>query len=618
VKRRLIAPLLLLAAVAVVGASANTRPPGLTHGQRIRADKLVSQFENSTSKIQYCYIGALDDGRGYTAGRAGFTSATGDLLEVAERYTKAVPDNPLKDLLPRLRELAANGDGSLDGLEKLPQAWRDTCKDPRQRRIQDAVVDELYYDPALKHWRKLGLRRPLSLAAIYDAEIQHGDGEDPDGVPAMLKRATTRAHGTPKRSGISERRFLLAFIHVRRATLAHAHDPSTRAAWAQTVERADVWRQLVETGQWSLASPIRVHTPNYNFTIRKASATAAAPRVREYPVPTASSRPITIALGPDRAMWFSEYGAGKIGRISTKGKVKEFTVPTQNSAPAQIALGPDGALWFAEDNGNKIGRITTKGKIREFPVPTPSSRPTGLVAGPDGALWFTEATGNKVGRIATDGKITEYPIPTGTSYPQGIVAGPDGALWFGEAIGNKIGRITTKGVITEFAIPTPNSASGGLATGPDKAVWFAEFNGDKVGRIATDGTITEYPVPASGSQPDQIAAGPDGALWFSEQGIDKIGRITTKGKLTEIPLPHSKSYASGVASGPGDGALWFTEQAGRIGRIQALSKKALRAHARKACVAERKRIGAKAFARKYGRGKRHRDALGRCVTRRLR
>src|SRR5436305_8124443 len=105
--------LLLLIGLCLAAAPAVRAAP-LTHAQRIRADKLISQFENSTSTIQYCYIGALDDGRGYTAGRAGFTSATGDLLEVAELYTHAVPGNPLADLLPRLRELAANQDGSLD------------------------------------------------------------------------------------------------------------------------------------------------------------------------------------------------------------------------------------------------------------------------------------------------------------------------------------------------------------------------------------------------------------------------------------------------------------------------------------------------------------------------
>jgi chitosanase len=260
---------LLLAATAAVAAPADAgaRQAGLTHAQHVRVDKLISQFENSTSVIQYCYVEALDDGRGYTVGRAGFTSATGDLLEVAERYTDQVPDNPLADLLPTLREKAKNEDGSIDGLEGLPDAWKEACRDPRQRRVQDAIVDEEYYDPAVHEARKRKLRRPLSVAAIYDAEIQHGPGSDPDGVPAMLRRAKKRAGGTP-RSGVSEKRFLRAFIRDRRATLAHAHDPDTRAAWAQTVERADVWMQLLNTGQWQMASPIRVHTPNYNFTIR--------------------------------------------------------------------------------------------------------------------------------------------------------------------------------------------------------------------------------------------------------------------------------------------------------------------------------------------------------------
>src|SRR3954454_5626047 len=152
--------LLSLLAVLVVGAPAAEAAPGLTHAQRIRVDKLISEFENSTPKIQYCYVVALNDGRGYTVGRAGFTSATGALREVAEMYTDAVPGNPLADLLPRLRELAESGDGSTDGLEALPQAWGDTCDDPRQRRIQDDVVDREYYAPAVNLWRRYGLARP--------------------------------------------------------------------------------------------------------------------------------------------------------------------------------------------------------------------------------------------------------------------------------------------------------------------------------------------------------------------------------------------------------------------------------------------------------------------------
>src|SRR3954464_12405167 len=121
--RRPLLALLLVALAALFAATTAGAAPGLTHAQRIRVDKLISQFENSTSRIQYCYVVALDDGRGYTVGRAGFTSATGDLLEGAERYARVVPSNPLADLIPTLREKARNGDGSLHGLEDLPDAW---------------------------------------------------------------------------------------------------------------------------------------------------------------------------------------------------------------------------------------------------------------------------------------------------------------------------------------------------------------------------------------------------------------------------------------------------------------------------------------------------------------
>ena len=39
----------------------------------------------------------------------GFTTATGDFLDVVERYTARVPSNPLAPFLPRLRELDQAG-----------------------------------------------------------------------------------------------------------------------------------------------------------------------------------------------------------------------------------------------------------------------------------------------------------------------------------------------------------------------------------------------------------------------------------------------------------------------------------------------------------------------------
>jgi hypothetical protein len=199
-------------------------------------------------------------------------------------------------------------------------------------------------------------------------------------------------------------------------------------------------------------------------------------------------------------------------------------VPTANSYVCGIAAGPDGALWFTEYGANNIGRITTSGEITEYPVPTVDSHPWWITAGPDAALWFTEAYAYKIGRIATSGEITEYPVPPGNADVSGITPGPDGALWFAETSGNNIGRITTSGAITEYPVPTANSWPFVITAGPDGALWFIEYDGQNIGRITTSGAITEYPVPAAGSWPYGITVGPDGALWFTEYAANKIGQ----------------------------------------------------------------------------------------------
>jgi virginiamycin B lyase len=99
------------------------------------------------------------------------------------------------------------------------------------------------------------------------------------------------------------------------------------------------------------------------------------------------------------SVWFTEYFANQIGRITVGGAITEYPVPTQNSNPDGITAGPDGALWFTEFGADKIGRITTAGIFSEYGVPTTNSGPNQITAGPDGALWFTEYTANQIGQL---------------------------------------------------------------------------------------------------------------------------------------------------------------------------------------------------------------------------
>src|SRR3954453_127546 len=141
-----------------------------------RAAQITSTFENSTLELQYDYVENIRDGRGITAGRVGFTSATGDLLLLVQRYTKAKPDNALAPYIPPLT--AANGTDSVNGLDGLADAWAEAADDPDFRRLQDQLVDELYFVPAMTMATDLGIETPLGQMIFWDTMIQHGAGGD--------------------------------------------------------------------------------------------------------------------------------------------------------------------------------------------------------------------------------------------------------------------------------------------------------------------------------------------------------------------------------------------------------------------------------------------------------
>jgi streptogramin lyase len=58
--------------------------------------------------------------------------------------------------------------------------------------------------------------------------------------------------------------------------------------------------------------------------------------------------------------------------------INEFTIPTADSVPRYITAGPDGNLWFTEFTANNIARMTTAGVITEFPVSTVYMTPEGM------------------------------------------------------------------------------------------------------------------------------------------------------------------------------------------------------------------------------------------------
>jgi virginiamycin B lyase len=315
----------------------------------------------------------------------------------------------------------------------------------------------------------------------------------------------------------------------------------------------------------------------------------AALMIREIPVPTPSSGPSDVTVGPDGALWFTERDADKIGRLGPNGQITEFPLPAGRE-PNGITAGPDGAVWFAETGADRIGRLAPNGNLHEFRTRVRGSAPTQITLGPDGNLWFTETLADRIGMITPTGVLTEVFTGMSSINPEDITTGPDGALWFtafpdpeGTSPG-WVGRITTSFSITLF----PTSTVGddvvvplGIAAGPDGNLWITGPGNGTIGKVTTSGQVTVFHLPEGvAASPAFLTVGADGALWFTEQGLgsqvgdaprafgNKIGRISTAGvfgPLVTVPTPNSMPL--GITQGP-DHRIWFAESAGnKLGRL---------------------------------------------------
>ncbi|MGA8574653.1 MAG: hypothetical protein WB609_03060 [Candidatus Cybelea sp.] len=295
-----------------------------------------------------------------------------------------------------------------------------------------------------------------------------------------------------------------------------------------------------------------------NQANRAALPRQSEPALKLFGTPTKASWPDYIVAGPQHAMWFSEFYADRIGRITMDGKVREFPLPSDNDIEG-ITIGADGNIWFTEPGADKVGRMTPQGTVTAFSINADNPSPRGITRGPDGNVWYVEYYDGYLGRVTPKGAITRFAIPEYSSSPWAIVTGPDGDLWFTESSANRIGRFnpSTQTFDPSVAVPTQNATPWGIIVAPDKHVWFTERNGDKIAKVLSNGKIREFAIAQPGSYPETLAAGGDGNLWFSEMLAGNVGAIDPKtGKFGALISLPNNSIPIGIARGPNKN-LWF-------------------------------------------------------------
>jgi chitosanase len=242
------------------GSTPPTTPPttGVNLDNPAKKDvamQLVSAAENSSLdwRAQFRYIEDIGDGRGYTAGIIGFCSGTGDMLELVQAYTDAVPGNVLAKYLPALR--AVNGTPSHAGLDpNFTNDWRTAANDSRFQAAQESERDRVYFNPSVRDGKSDGVRA-LGQFAYYDAAVMHGY----EGMRQIRSRALAKAR--PPAQGGDERVWLNAFLDERVIEMKKeaAHEDTTRVDTAQ--------RRFLNNGNFDLNTPLDFAVYGQSFHI---------------------------------------------------------------------------------------------------------------------------------------------------------------------------------------------------------------------------------------------------------------------------------------------------------------------------------------------------------------
>ena len=167
----------------------------------------LGENDNPTPSQNYGYASNINDGRGYTIGKVGFCTGTGDFVIVAACYNTAKPGNVLQKYWPALtyyadQYLTTQSNQSkttmIDAIGKFPADVATAAKDPLFTACQDAVASSEYVAPAADHLTKLHLSGALTLGFLYDTELNFGEDDDPtvNGVAGTPGTATMIAKAT--------------------------------------------------------------------------------------------------------------------------------------------------------------------------------------------------------------------------------------------------------------------------------------------------------------------------------------------------------------------------------------------------------------------------------------
>jgi chitosanase len=270
----------------------------LSRTERHKIEEISSIFENGTPTFQYAYIQDIGDGAGITAGRLGFNTSAGDLLEVVQKYSALKSGHtPLAKYIPCL-QASLNTSGyaclfpSVDAKtldsddfknttlvnDDFGRDWTAAAADPVMIGVQDGEVIENVYDAADEWATKLGIETAFGYAVLFDTVLQMGGDDTTNSLGGIARRTEAsfaKMHPglTDPGHGANEADWLGAYLLQRRETLRFGFNDkdvenSTEVPY-QSYPRVDSLLQMLAEKNPNLSASIHFSYFGNNFTLNE-------------------------------------------------------------------------------------------------------------------------------------------------------------------------------------------------------------------------------------------------------------------------------------------------------------------------------------------------------------
>jgi surface protein len=197
------------------------------------------------------------------------------------------------------------------------------------------------------------------------------------------------------------------------------------------------------------------------------------------------NQPGYITVDPNGTLYVSDYGSGRIRRVTPGGVVT--TIATGLNGPVGIGIDPTGNLVVAEFGANRVRNVTlagavstlagsgTAGSADDTGTAASFNGPHGVSVDKAGYVYVTDRTTNRI-RLITPGGVVTTIAGTGTAGtadgptsiatlngPGSVTLDASNNLVTGDWTGNKIRRITAAGSGSLAVAWTAPASTGGSA-----------------------------------------------------------------------------------------------------------------------------------------------------------